>query len=72
MNIQVTYSEQELTEVLKCKIARVRELRKIGVLHGTKTAKGYVYHNDEITKLFEDYRGKDLPTAKRKGTDERA
>ena len=66
MNIQVTYTEEELTDVLKCKIARVRELRKMGVLRGTKTAKGYVYHNDEITELFEEYRGKDFPS-KRKG-----
>ena len=69
MNIQVTYTEQEMTEVLHCKIARVRELRKMGVIHGTKTAKGYVYHNNEVTALFENYIGRELPhPSKRKGT----
>ena len=44
MQIQVTYSEQELTEVLKCSKRRIEELRKMGVLQGVKTAKGYVLH----------------------------
>lgn len=61
MQIQVTYSEQELTEVLKCSKRRIEELRKMGVLQGVKTAKGYVYHNDEIAKLFEKWKGKELP-----------
>ena len=61
MQIQVTYSEQELTEVLKCSKRRIEELRKMGVLQGVKTAKGYVYHNDEIAKFFEKWKGKELP-----------
>ena len=65
MQIQVTYTEQELCDVLKCKINRIRELRKIGILKGTKTGKGYVYHNNEITELFEKYLGKDLPITKK-------
>ena len=28
---------------------------------GVKTAKGYVYHNDEIAKFFEKWKGKELP-----------
>lgn len=71
MQIQVTYSELEMADVLKCKINRVRELRKMGILHGVKTAKGYVYHNDEVTRLFDNYEGKEFP-CKRKGTPERA
>lgn len=61
MNEQVTYTEEELTDVLHISQRRVQDLRKLGVLLGTKTGKGYVYHNDEIRELFEKYRGKDLP-----------
>jgi len=63
-NIQLTYSEEEMADVLYCSLRRVRELRKMGVLQGTKTGKGYVYHFNEIKDLFETYRGKDLPTKK--------
>lgn len=61
MTEQVTYTEEELTDVLHMSQRRVQDLRKLGVLQGTKTGKGYVYHNDEIRELFEKYRGKDLP-----------
>lgn len=61
MTEQVTYTEEELTDVLHMSQRRVQDLRKLGVLKGTKTGKGYVYHNDEIRELFEKYRGKDLP-----------
>ena len=40
---------------------RIEELRKMGVLQGVKTAKGYVYHNDEIAKFIEKWKGKELP-----------
>lgn len=66
MQIQVTYSEQELTEVLKCSKRRVEDLRKLGLLQGVKTAKGYVYHNDEIALFFENWKGKELPATKEK------
>ena len=52
---QITYTEQELCDVFKCKINRIRDLRKLGVLKGTKTGKGYVYHDREIDELFEEY-----------------
>ena len=64
MERQITYTEKELCDVLKCKINRVRDLRKLGVLKGTKTGKGYVYHDSEIEELFDEYRGKDLPIKK--------
>lgn len=64
MNIQVTYTEKELENVLKCKSRRIRDLRKMGILKGTKVGKSYVYHNDEIQDLFKRYKGKDLPTKK--------
>lgn len=61
---QITYTEYELQDVLKCKIKRVRQLRKMGILKGTKIGKSYVYHESEIKDLFDKYRGKDLPTKK--------
>lgn len=61
---QITYTEYELQDVLKCKIKRVRQLRKMGILRGIKIGKSYVYHESEIKDLFDKYRGKDLPTKK--------
>lgn len=58
---QITYTEEELTQVFRCGKRRIEDLRKLGILKGTKTGKGYVYHNDEIREIFEKYRGKDLP-----------
>lgn len=61
---QITYTEEELRDVLKCKSRRIYELRKMGILKGTKVGKHYVYHNKEIEELFDKYRGRDLPIKK--------
>lgn len=66
MNFQITYDEHELCDVLKISIDRVRDLRKLGILRGTKTGKTYVYHYKEIEDLFDEFRGKDLPSTNKK------
>lgn len=66
MNFQITYDEHELCDVLHCNIERIRDLRKMGVLKGTKTGKTYVYYYKEIEELFEAYRGIDLPSTNKK------
>lgn len=58
MERQVTYTEKELAEVLHCNVQTVARYRKQGILQGVKIGTSYIYHDDEITELFEKNRGK--------------
>ena len=60
MQIQVSYTENDLTEVFHTNLRKIQEWRKLGILRGVKTSQGYVYHNDEITDVFDRYKGKDI------------
>ena len=63
--LKVTYTEDEMAnDVLHVSKRRLSELRHQGVIQGTKTGKGYVYHHKEIEQLFDKYRGDTLPKIK--------
>ena len=64
--LKVTYTEDEMAnDVLHISKRRLADLRKQGVIQGTKTGKGYVYHYLEIEELFKRYRGDVLPETKK-------
>lgn len=63
--LKITYTEDEMAnDVLHISKRRLMELRQQGVVQGTKTGKGYVYHMKEIEQLFDRYRGDCLPQKK--------
>lgn len=57
---KITFTEKELEEVLHVKQRRIADLRKRGILKGTKIGKIYVYHSNEIKRFFEKYEGKEI------------
>lgn len=57
---KTTFTEKELEDVLHVKQRRIAELRKRGILNGTKIGKIYVYHSQEIRRFFEKYEGKEI------------
>ena len=54
------YTTQELAEALHCSVRQVRRLHKFGLIQGIRTARGYVFHELEITNFWNNYRGADL------------
>lgn len=54
------YTTEELATALHCSVRQVRRLHKYGLIEGIRTARGYVFHEVEITNFWNKYRGADL------------
>lgn len=54
------YTTQELAEALHCSVRQVRRFHKYRLIEGIRTARGYVFHELEITNFWNTYRGADL------------
>lgn len=54
------YTTAELADALHCSVRQVRRLHKYGLIKGIRTARGYVFHELEITNFWNEYRGTDL------------
>lgn len=54
------YTTAELADALHCSVRQVRRLHKYGLITGIRTARGYVFHELEITNFWNTYRGCDL------------
>lgn len=54
------YTTEELATALHCSVRQVRRLHKYGLIKGIRTARGYVFHELEITNFWNTYRGCDL------------
>lgn len=55
-----SYTTAELAEALHCSVRQDRRLHKGGLIEGIRTARGYVFHELEITRFWNTYRGADL------------
>lgn len=57
---QITYTEEELADLLHCSKRKVSELRHACYINAIKVGKEYVYHIKEIERFFEKYGGRNL------------
>lgn len=55
-----SYTTAELADALHCSVRQVIRLHKYGLIKGIRTARGYVFHELEITNFWNEYRGTDL------------
>ena len=60
MQRQITYTEDDLAELFHVRKRKIQEWRKHGLLQGIKVSQGYIYHDNEITDFFDDFRGKNI------------
>lgn len=54
------YTTADLAEALHCSERQICKFRKNGLIEGIRTSKGYVFHELEIDRFWQTFRGCDL------------
>lgn len=56
----LTWSTSDLAEALHTDRHKIDYLRAVGLLHGIKISKGYIYPQSEVDRFLNDMMDKDL------------
>lgn len=56
----VTYTTEELADLLKTNRHMIGNLKRYGIIKGMKIGKNTIYSEDEVKEFLQEYRGADL------------
>ena len=56
-------NSEEVAKILHCSSRQVTKYRQLGILHGTRVGKPWLYCMDDVETLLETNKGKDVSVA---------